>query len=63
MDALPISWSDMRAYFDLIGVDPQPWELRAIATLDFEYLKTRANGKPAVVVDGAKALAGAMKRE
>lgn len=37
----PISWGDMRAYFDLIRLQPARWEVSALRRLDDAFLTSR----------------------
>lgn len=52
----PIAWADMAAFFTLIRVRPDPWELRAIRALDDAYLESRSDNAKGGVVTGAKAM-------
>lgn len=36
---LPLSWSDIKAWDDLMRADLQEWEVRAIKMLDLLWLK------------------------
>lgn len=38
----PISYSDMKAYFDLIAIEVEDWELELIKRIDNEALKSYA---------------------
>lgn len=38
MSVNPISWSDMRAYFNLIQYQPYEWEIELINRLDNVFL-------------------------
>lgn len=38
----PISYSDIKAYFDLIAVEAEDWELELIKRIDNEALKSYA---------------------
>lgn len=54
MAANAINWSDMSAYFSLIGVRPMRWELNALRALDDAYLESRSREE--VVLTSAKGL-------
>lgn len=56
--AEPLSWSDIEAYFRLLGVAPLRWEVAALRRLDETYLASRAPDRPAAAgaIGGAKAL-------
>lgn len=59
-----ISWSDLRAYFALLGVQPARWEITALRRLDGAWLDARSGTKKKAV-KGARALGSAItgKRE
>ncbi len=38
-----LSWSDMRAYFDFVGVRPSMWDVEIIQMLDRQFLEIMLN--------------------
>lgn len=58
-DVQVIAWRDMWAYFDLMGIAPERWEVRAIRALDDLYLTVRNSGTTAKAA-GAQQLAEAL---
>jgi len=49
-----LTWSDIHAFFLLIGVKPARWEIRAITALDDAYLfsRTEEGGKQVLATVG-----------
>lgn len=39
----PISYADILAYFTLLGIEPQEWEIQVIKRLDFIALKMQSD--------------------
>lgn len=50
---LALRWEAVSAFFDLIGVRPLEWEIRAIIRLDTAYMSSRNGGAAGGVVTGA----------
>ena len=50
-----LTWSDIRAYCELMGVKMRPWEIETIVAIDDAYMDVRYNGK-ATAAASAKAL-------
>lgn len=38
-----LTWSDVRAYFDLLKISPEAWEVRTIRRIDAAFLASRAD--------------------
>ncbi len=55
----PILWADIGAYFRLMDMSPERWEIYAIRDLDNAFLLSRLD-KPTQVIHGAKALKNKM---
>lgn len=60
-DLNPIPWSDFAAYFQLIGVRPNQWEIEAIRQLDIAFLNSRTN--PAKVADSAATFSSRLNKD
>lgn len=54
-----ISWSDMRAYFEMVSVKPTRWEINALRRLDGAWLESRS-GRKKKAAKGARALGSAI---
>lgn len=52
-----ISWADVAAYFNLMSITPQRWEVASLFALDDAFLASRVN-ETSGSVGGAKALKG-----
>jgi hypothetical protein len=50
-----LTWSDIRAYFTLLKISPEPWEVRTIRDIDAAFLASRADNTSGTVKN-AKAL-------
>lgn len=51
-----ITWSDLQAYFRLVQICPEPWEVRTIRSIDSAYLASRADSSTGGEVKDATAL-------
>ncbi|WP_132478406.1 phage tail assembly chaperone [Paracandidimonas soli] len=58
----PISWEAIRAYFEMAGYKPQPWQIRLLCDLDTLYRVT-VSGDDSEQADSAKGLGSALKGE
>lgn len=60
-----LSWSDMRAFFYLRRLSPEPWEVDTICAIDTAYLNSRADTTTTGAAQDASALAAQItgKRE
>lgn len=56
-----INWTEIHAYFSLLRICPQRWEVSAISQLDIAYINSRLDDK--IVVNSAKALADAVPKK
>jgi hypothetical protein len=49
MNVNALSWSDIRAYFDLKRIHPSTWELQALVRLDDAFLASRFDDRVGTV--------------
>ncbi len=48
-----LTWSDIKAFFELAGIHPATWEVATICDIDSEFILSRVNKATATVADAA----------
>ena len=46
-----INWTEIHAYFSLLGIHPQRWEVAAVSRIDIAYINSRLDDKIGVAKD------------
>lgn len=59
----PISWPEMKSYFDLMRITPKRWEVATIAAIDDAFLQSRLDETTTATAASAKTLGGHMTGE
>jgi hypothetical protein len=61
MSINPIGWTEMKAFFDLFGIEPEMWEIRALRMLDDEYLMNRMSESGDKAIGSAREMSALLR--